>query len=80
MTNQNLTSADQILSQIEKLSEKHFLPIVGASKGKILSEQVRKAKPLRILEVGTLIGYSAIVMGRELDENAQIVTIESHQD
>ena len=44
MTNQTLTSADLVLSQIEKLSEKHFLPIVGASKGKILSEQVRKGQ------------------------------------
>jgi predicted O-methyltransferase YrrM len=80
MTNQTLTSADLVLSQIEKLSEKHFLPIVGASKGQILSKQVRKAKPHHILEAGTLIGYSAILMGRELDENAQIATIEIHQD
>ena len=44
MTNQTSTSADQILMQIEKLSEKHFLPIIGASKGKILAEQVRKCQ------------------------------------
>jgi len=80
MTNQTSTSADQILMQIEKLSEKHFLPIIGASKGKILSEQVRNAKPHHILEVGTLIGYSSILIGKELDENAEIVTIEIHQD
>jgi len=80
MRNQTSTSADQILMQIEKLSEKHFLPIIGANKGKILAEQVRKSKPQHILEVGTLIGYSAILMGRELDENAEIVTIEIHRD
>jgi len=80
MTNQILTSADQILTHIEKLSEKHFLPIIGANKGKILSEEVRNAKPQHILEVGTLIGYSSILMGKELDENSEIVTIEIHQD
>jgi predicted O-methyltransferase YrrM len=80
MTNQTLTSADQILTQIEKLSEKHFLPIVGPNKGKILTEEVRKAKPKRVLEVGTLIGYSTMLIGKELDAKAEIITIEIHKD
>ena len=41
---------------------------------------MRKAKPQHVLEVGTLIGYSAILMGKELDEKAEIVTIEIHRD
>jgi len=73
-------SADEILRLIEKLSENHFLPIIGPYKGKILAEEVRKAKPRRVLEVGTLIGYSAILMGKELDEKTEIVTIEIHRD
>ena len=81
MTNKTHTnSTDQILTEIEKLSEKHFLPIIGPNKGKILAEEVRKAKPQHVLEVGTLIGYSAILIGKELDENAEIVTIEIQQD
>jgi predicted O-methyltransferase YrrM len=32
------------------------------------------------LEVGTLIGYSAVLMGKELDSTAQIITIEIHAD
>ncbi len=32
------------------------------------------------LEVGTLIGYSAILMGKELDADAEIVTVEIHRD
>ena len=75
-----LSSADQVLRQIEKAAKKEFLPIVGPHKGKILAEQVRKAKPRHVLEVGTLIGYSAILIGKELDENAEIVTIEIHRD
>jgi predicted O-methyltransferase YrrM len=81
MTNQTQqSSADQILLTIEKLSEKHFLPIVGPNKGKILAEEVRKAKPRHVLEVGTLIGYSTMLIAKELDEKAEIVTIEIHQD
>ena len=60
------------------MAENEFLPIVGPDKGKILVEAFRKVKPKHILEVGTLIGYSAILIGKELDETARITTIEIH--
>jgi predicted O-methyltransferase YrrM len=74
------SSADKVLSQIEEAAEKKFLPIVGPLRGKILAEEIRKAKPRHVLEVGTLIGYSAILMGKELDERGEIVSIEIHRD
>jgi predicted O-methyltransferase YrrM len=81
MTIQNAISrADEILQLIEKASEKNFLPIIGPYKGKFLAEEVRKAKPHRVMEVGTLIGYSAILMGKEMDDKSEIVTIEIHRD
>ena len=75
-----VSNADEVLRLIEKASEKNFLPIIGPHKGKFLVEEVRKAKPHHVLEVGTLIGYSAILMGKELDDKAEIVTIEIHRD
>lgn len=81
MTTQTaVNSADEVLRLIEKASEKNFLPIIGPIKGRILAEEVQKAKPQHVLEVGTLIGYSAILMGKELNEEAEIVTIEIHRD
>jgi len=62
------------------MAEKEFLPIVDPHKGKVLAETVRKVRPKRVLEVGTLIGYSAILIGRELDKNTQLITIEIHED
>ncbi len=76
----NVISADEVLRLIEKASEKNFLPIIGPNKGKYLVEEIRKAKPHSILEIGTLIGYSAILMGKELDSKAEIITIEIHRD
>ncbi|MGA3111607.1 MAG: class I SAM-dependent methyltransferase [Candidatus Bathyarchaeia archaeon] len=75
-----LSSAEEVLRQIEKAAEREFLPIIGPNRGKILAEEVRKANPRHILEVGTLIGYSAILMGKELGVDAEIVTIEIHRD
>ena len=74
-----MTKADDVLRKIEAMAENEFLPIVGPRKGKILAEAVRKVKPKRVLEVGTLIGYSAILMGKELSADAQITTIEVHR-
>ena len=76
----SVSDADEVLGLIEKASEKDFLPIIGPLKGKFLADEVRKANPRRVLEVGTLIGYSAILMGKEMDESAEIITIEIHRD
>ena len=76
----SLNKAEVILREIEKRANSEFLPIVGPEKGQVIAETIRKAKPKRVLEVGTLIGYSAILMGKELDSDAQIITIEIHAD
>ena len=61
-------------------AENGFLPIIGPQKGRYLAEEVRKAKPMHVLEVGTLIGYSAVLMGKEMQAGSEIVTIEMHRD
>jgi predicted O-methyltransferase YrrM len=72
------TKADEVLREIEEMTKRQFLPIVGPEKGRILAQTFRDAKPKRVLEVGTLIGYSAILFGKELSKDAEIVTIEIH--
>jgi len=72
--------AEEVLRYIERMTEKRFLPIVGPEKGRILVNVIRRIKPKRILEVGTLIGYSAILMGKELESDAEIITIEIDED
>jgi caffeoyl-CoA O-methyltransferase len=74
------SSADKVLREIEAASKKEFLPIIGPHKGKFLTEEIRKAKPRHVLEVGTLIGYSAILMGKEMDKGSEIITIEIHRE
>jgi Predicted O-methyltransferase len=81
MTQQtSVDSADLVLRQIEAQAENTFLPIIGPDKGRYLAEEVRKAKPMHVLEVGTLIGYSAILMGKEMQQGSEIVTVEIHRD
>lgn len=74
------SKADEVLRRIERMAEREFLPILGPHKGRVLQKVIRKVKPKRILEVGALIGYSAILMGKVLGSDANIITIEIHSD
>ncbi len=71
---------DEVLREIEGEAKASFLPIVGPVKGRILAEEVRKAKPMLALEVGTLTGYSGILIARELPEDGRLITLEIHPD
>jgi predicted O-methyltransferase YrrM len=75
-----MSKADEVLKEIERMTKKEFLPIVGPRKGQILVQVIHEIKPKRVLEVGTLIGYSAILMGKELQSDARLITIEIHAD
>ena len=68
----------KILAQIEETAKREFLPSIGPIKGKIIEDVIRKHKPKKVLEVGTLHGYSAILVtnfiltGKDKKENFEI--------
>ncbi|WP_287583027.1 O-methyltransferase [Candidatus Borrarchaeum sp.] len=76
----NLNQADRVLNSIEELANKKYLPIVGPEKGRVLMDVLREIKPKRVLEIGALIGYSTILMAKELESEARITTIEIDED
>jgi len=51
-----------VLSEMEGVAKKNSLPTIGPIKGKIIGKVIRQYKPKRLLEIGTLHGYSAILM------------------
>jgi len=52
---------------------------VTEAQGKFLQLVARSIKAVRILEVGTLAGYSAIWLGRALPDNGRLVTLELNE-
>jgi caffeoyl-CoA O-methyltransferase len=71
-----IMEADAVLREIEESARERFLPIIGPAKGKILANTVKKFTVKKVLEVGTLVGYSAILMAKNLPEDGEIYTIE----
>ena len=52
----------KVLAQIEETARKEFLPSIGPIKGKIIEDVIKEHTPKKALEIGTLHGYSAILM------------------
>jgi len=67
---------EEVLVSIEREAPRRGLPIIGPERGGLLDEIVRKHKPRKILEIGTLVGYSAIRMARLLGEEGRVTCIE----
>ena len=68
--------ADVVLKEIEAIGQRSFIPSIGPVKGKILAEIVKKTRPKRILEVGALYGYSAILMAKNSPPGIEIISVE----
>src|SRR5947209_17657884 len=68
----------KVLKRLEKMAEKESLPSIGPTKGKIIAQVIQDYKPRKILEIGTLYGYSAILMSSMfVEENGgKVITIE----
>ncbi len=66
---------ERVLQRVEEETKSRFLPIIGRVKGRLLESIIRKRQPKLILEIGTLVAYSAILMARKL-KKGKIVTVE----
>ena len=73
--------AIRVLKSLERMGEKEFVPSIGPVKGKILASIICKHKAKTALEIGTLAGYSAILIASLLSNDvnrkkAVVTTIE----
>jgi predicted O-methyltransferase YrrM len=71
-----LPPRDALLEHIEKFAGENDQPIADPEVAQLVRSLVRMKRPRRLIEVGTNIGYSVIVMGRECDADAVVETIE----
>ncbi len=56
-----------------------YAPIVPSETAQLLKTLMHIIKPKRILEIGTAIGYSAILMAKNTSEDCEIITIERYE-
>ena len=67
-----------ILEEVAEYAEKMDVPIIRKEVEGFIRVLLEMKKPKKLLELGTAIGYSAILMSEYLDEGGTIVTIENY--
>ena len=67
------------LDELEKEAIETQVPIIRKSMQSLLKFLLAYAKPKKILEVGTAIGFSALLMSEYAPEDAHITTIEKYE-
>lgn len=67
------------LDEIEKFALETQVPIIRKSMQSLLKFILAYAKPKKILEVGTAIGFSALLMSEYAPKGCRITTIEKYE-
>ena len=65
----SLKQNNELLSAMEKYAKENDVPIVQPETAKFIETFLMANKPLKILEVGCAIGYSAIIMSSASPES-----------
>ena len=67
---------DQLLMRMEGHARSRGYPISDPEVGAFLHLTVKLGRPLRLLEVGTNIGYGSVILARAASHDAIVVTLE----
>ncbi len=67
------------LNEIEKFARETDVPIIRTEMQSFLRFILTMQKPMRILEVGTAIGFSALLMSEYAPKGCHITTIEKYE-
>ena len=67
------------LNELEMEALKNYVPIIRRETQSLLKVLLQIKRPSRILEVGTAVGFSALLMHTYGPEDCQITTIENYE-
>lgn len=69
----------EFLGEIERVALSEHVPIIKKPTQSLLRFLMNNNKPKRILEVGTAVGFSALLMTEYMPEDCHITTIERNE-
>lgn len=67
-----------MLTRLRQFAKENFVPIVREKTAELLVEKIKEVNPKNILEIGTAIGYSGILMLNNC--NAILTTLEKNEE
>jgi predicted O-methyltransferase YrrM len=70
--------ARRMLDLMDRATTCWHIPVIGRAKGRIIRRLIDRHRPRRAIEIGSLLGYSAILIAGSLPPGGKLVCIEAH--
>ena len=67
---------DELFKEMEIYAAENHVPVITLKAREVFRKVVREAGPKKVLEIGTAIGYSTLVIASEAPELEKITTLE----
>jgi predicted O-methyltransferase YrrM len=67
-----------MLSAMDRATALWSIPNVGRAKGRVIRRLIERHRPTRAVEIGSLLGYSAILIAGALPPGGRLVCIEAN--
>lgn len=74
-----LPKKEDFLEEIEKYAYENNVPIIHPEIAQLIKVIIKIIKPRNILEIGTAIGYSALVFASNIENDGKVITIERNE-
>lgn len=71
--------AQRMLALLDRATTLWHIPIVGRAKGRIIRRLIERHRPTRALELGSLLGYSAILIAGHLSPAGRLTCLEANE-
>lgn len=70
--------ARRMLALMDRATALWHIPVIGRAKGRVLRRLIDRHRPERALEIGSLLGYSAILIAGTLPPRGRLTCIEAN--
>lgn len=68
--------ARRMLALMDRATTLWHVPVIGRDKGRLLRRLVERHRPRRAIEIGSLLGYSAILIAGSLPPGGRLTCVE----
>ena len=73
-----LKKAQRMLAVMDRATTLWRIPNVGRAKGRVIRRLIDRHRPTRAIEIGSLLGYSAILIAGSLPPRGRLTCVESN--
>ena len=67
-----------MIAMLDRATALWHIPIIGRAKGRVIRRLIDRHRPTRALEIGSLLGYSAILIAGALPPRGRLTCIEAN--